>query len=344
MATTTVDVQPPLEIDELPASRKPPSIAKQLLSNRLSVSGFILLTFFALVAIFAPVLAPPLPVTRDPMLIPRDGFGVVPQPPGTVWQRNPPPLPFWWQALTGLDHWVHPFGVASGGWDIYYGVIWGTRTAFLSGMIITFVTVVIGVLVGSISAYYSGVVDLILQRITEVFMTFPFLMAALTAATILSPLIGGKAGIGGAGLITAGIAIIVFGWMNYARLIRGDILSVRERDYVMAARAVGARDFRIMLHHIIPNAVFPTLVVASLDIGTYVVTFAALSFLGLGAEQGYADWGQLVSFARNFITTLDRYWYMIFFPGMALVLFVLGWNLVGDAMRDVLDPRMRKTR
>lgn len=344
MATTTVDVQPPLEIDELPASRKPPSIGKQLLSNRLSVSGFILLTFFALVAIFAPVLAPPLPNARDPMLIPRDGFGVVPQPPGTVWQRNPPPLPVWWQALTGLDHWEHPFGVASGGWDIYYGVIWGTRTAFLSGMIITFVTVVIGVLVGSVSAYYSGAIDLILQRITEVFMTFPFLMAALTAATILSPLIGGKAGIGGAGLITAGIAIIVFGWMNYARLIRGDILSVRERDYVMAARAVGARDFRIMLRHIIPNAVFPTLVVASLDIGTYVVTFAALSFLGLGAEQGYSDWGQLVSFARNFITTLDRYWYMIFFPGMALVLFVLGWNLVGDAMRDVLDPRMRKTR
>ncbi len=344
MATTTVDVQPPLEIEDLPASRKPPSIARQLLSNRLSVSGFILLIFFALIAIFAPVFAPPLPNARDPMLIPRDGFGSVPQPPGIVWQRNPPPLPFWWQALTGLDHWVHPFGTASGGWDIYYGVIWGTRTAFLSGMIITFVTVVIGMLVGSVSAYYGGAIDLVLQRITEVFMTFPFLMAALTAATILSPLIGGKAGIGGAGLVTAGIAIIVFGWMNYARLIRGDILSVRERDYVMAARAVGARDFRIMIRHIIPNAVFPTLVVASLDIGTYVVTFAALSFLGLGAEQGYADWGQLVSFARNFITTLDKYWFMILFPGLALVLFVLGWNLVGDAMRDVLDPRMRKTR
>jgi peptide/nickel transport system permease protein len=344
MATTAIDVRQPLDVDELPASRKPPSIARQLVSNRLSIAGFTLLTFFALVAIFAPVLAPPLPNARDPMLIPRDGFGVVPQPPGTVWGRNPPPLPFWWRTLTGLDHWTHPFGVASGGWDIYYGVIWGTRTAFLAGMIITFTTLVIGVLIGSISAYYGGIVDLILQRITEVFMTFPFLMAALTAATILSPIIGAKAGVGGAGLFTAGIAIIVFGWMGYARLIRGDILSVRERDYVMAARAVGSRDLRIMTRHIIPNAVFPTLVVASLDIGTYVVTFAALSFLGLGAEQGYADWGQLVSFARNFITTLDKYWYMIFFPGMALVFFVLGWNLVGDAARDILDPRMRKTR
>ena len=132
--------------------------------------------------------------------------------------------------------------------------------------------------------------------------------------------------------------------MGNARLIRGDILSVRERDYVMAARAVGAKDSQIMLRHIVPNAIFPTLVVASLNIGTFVVTFAALSFLGLGAEQGYADWGQLLAFARGWITPLDQYWFIVFFPGMALVLFTLGWNLVGDAVRDVLDPRTRKTR
>lgn len=344
MASVSVPIDQPLDVEELPPGRKPPSIARQMLSNRLSVSGFILLGLFAFIAIFAPVLAPPLPNARDPMKIPRDGFGTVPQPPGTEWQRNAPPLPFWWQPLTGLDHWTHPFGLASGGWDIYYGVIWGTRTAFAAGIIITFVTLFIGVLIGSFSAYYGGVIDLVLQRITEVFMTFPFLMAALTAATILQPLIGGKAGIGGAGLVTAGIAIIIFGWMQYSRIIRGDILSVRERDYVMAARAVGSRDFRIMLRHIIPNAVFPTLVVASLDIGTYVITFAALSFLGLGAEIGYADWGQLLAFARNWITTLDQYWYIVFFPGLTLVLFVMGWNLVGDAARDILDPRSRKTR
>ncbi len=345
MANTAIDIQEPLNLDdEIPASRKPPSLVKQMLSNRLAVAGFILLGFFVFVALAAPILAPTPPSSRDPMKIPRDGFGTVPQPPGTTWERGAPPLPFWWQPLTGLDHWTHPFGVASGGWDIYYGIVWGTRTAFGAGLIITFVTVTIGVLVGSFSAYYGGAIDMVLQRFTEIFMTFPFLMAALTAATILQPLIGGRAGIGGAGLITAGIAIIVFGWMGYSRLIRGDILSVRERDYVMAARAVGSRDLRIMTKHIIPNAVFPTMVLASLDIGTYVVTFAALSFLGLGAEQGYADWGQLVSFARNWITTLDQYWYIVFFPGMALILFVLGWNLVGDAVRDILDPRMRKTR
>jgi peptide/nickel transport system permease protein len=338
--------QPLDQTDEfdLPESRRPPSIGRQLLSNRLSLTGFILLSLFAFMAIAAPLLAPPLANARDPMKIPRDGFSSVPLPPGTPWVRNMPPLPFWWQPLTGLDHWTHLFGVASGGWDIYYGVIWGTRTAFLAGMVITFFTVAIGVIIGTVSAYYGGTLDMILQRITEVFQTFPFLMAALTAATILQPIIGGKSGIGGAGLITAGIAVILFGWMGNARLIRGDILSVRERDYVMAARAVGARDTQIMIRHIIPNAIFPTLVVASLNVGAFVITFAALSFLGLGAEQGFADWGQLLAFARTWITTLDQYWYMVFFPGMALVLFVMAWNLVGDAVRDVFDPRMRKTR
>ncbi len=334
----------PLAVEDLPASRKPPSIGRQLLSNRLSLTGFIILGIFAFIAIFAPVLAPPVSNARDPMKIPRDGFGTVPQPPGTEWKRNPPPIPFWYTPLTGKTTWVHFFGAASGGWDIYYGVIWGTRTAFVTGIVITFFVVLIGVFVGTISAFYSGKVDLVLQRITEVFMAFPFFVAAMTAATLLQPIIGGKTGVGGAGLLTAAIAIIVFSWMGYARLIRGDILSVRERDYVMAARAVGARDRNIMVKHIVPNAIFPTMVLASLDIGTYVVVFAALSFLGLGAEAGFADWGQLISFARNWITTLDQYWYIVFFPSLALVMFVLAWNLVGDAVRDVMDPRSRKTR
>jgi peptide/nickel transport system permease protein len=326
------------------AERKAPSLLVQLLSNRIAVLGLVLVGLFTFIAAAAPVLAPPPATSRDPMIIPRDGFGTVPVAPGAAWTRNVPPLPFWWRPLTGLDHWVHPFGVASGGWDIYYGVIWGTRTAFLAGVIITFFTVLIGMLVGTLSAYYGGLVDTVLQRITEVFLAFPFLLAALTAATILQPVLGGRTGVGGSGLFTASLAVIIFGWMGYARLIRGDILSVREREYVMAARAVGVKDYRIMLRHILPNAVFPTLVLASLNIGGYVITFAALSFLGLGAEQGYADWGQLLAFSRNWITTLDQRWYMVFFPGLALVLFVLGWNLLGDAVRDVLDPRLRQTR
>jgi peptide/nickel transport system permease protein len=308
-------------------------ILKGVFTTPISLIGFVLIAFFVFIAIAAPLIAPPEP-NFDPYMIPRDGIIQNPLAPGTVWQYNPPPLPFWWHAVTGLDHWVHLFGTASGAWDIFYGVIWGTRTAIKVGVIVEGITLLIGILIGSLSAYYSGWFDNILMRITDIFMTFPFFMAALTLSAILTPIIG-------KGTLPAIIALVAFGWMSYARLIRGDILSVRERDYILAARVVGSKDGRILLRHIIPNAIYPTLVLASMDIGTVVISFAALSFLGIGTETGYADWGQLISFAHNWIPSLGIYWYMVVYPGMALVLFVLGWNLVGDALRDIMDPRMR---
>jgi len=168
-------------------------------------------------------------------------------------------------------------------------------------------------------------------------MAFPFLLAAITLAAVLSTQIK-------EGLLRAMIALIAFGWTSYARLIRGDVLAVKERDYVIAARSMGGSDMRILLRHIIPNAIYPTLVVASMDIGSYVIAFSTLSFLGLGAEPGYADWGQMISFARNWIPALDEYWYIVFYPGMAILLFCLAWNLIGDAFRDILDPKLRGTR
>ncbi|MCK4725136.1 MAG: ABC transporter permease, partial [Anaerolineales bacterium] len=143
------------------------------------------------------------------------------------------------------------------------------------------------------------------------------------------------------GILTGMMAIIFFGWMTYARLIRGNIMTVREQEYALAARTMGAGDMRILIRHLMPNAVFPVLVIASMDIGSYVLTFAALSFLGLGAQKGYADWGQMISFARNWVPSLAKHWYIVVYPGLAIVLFVLAWNLVGDALRDILDPRMR---
>ncbi len=307
-------------------------VLKALVTNPLSVTGLILLAFFVFIAVAAPVLAPP--AGRDPYRIPRDGYSPDPKPPGTEWRRREPPLPFWWKPIMKTDRWVHLLGTASGQWDIYYGVVWGTRTAFRVGLIITLSVMTIGILIGSVSAYYGGLVDTILMRITDIFLAFPFLVAALTLSAILTPIVG-------KGILPATIALIAFGWMGYARLIRGDILSVKQRDFVMAARVIGVKDHKILIRHIIPNAIFPTLVVASMDMGTYVLSFAALSFLGIGAEFGYADWGQLLSFARDWITQLATYWYIVVFPGTALVLFVLSWNLVGDAVRDIFDPRMR---
>jgi peptide/nickel transport system permease protein len=306
-------------------------ILQGLLKTPASVIGTILILLFVLVALAAPILAPPV---NDPYMIPRDGFKSEPKPPGESWNVRPPPLPFWWKAVTGKDEWVHLLGTSQGQYDIYYGIIWGTRTAFKTGLAVVLATVLIGVVIGAISAYYGGMVDNILMRIVDVLFILPGLMATLILAAVLTPLLGRTT-------LPAMISLIAFGWMGYARIIRGDILSVKERDFVMAARVIGVQDSRILFRHIIPNAIFPTLVLASLGIGDVVLAFAALSFLGIGTDIGYADWGQVLSFARNWIISLNTYWYIIVWPGLTLVLFVMGWNLVGDALRDVLDPRLR---
>jgi len=308
-------------------------VVRGMFTNTLSIVGLALIGLFVLVSLLAPVLAPPLNPNK-PYDIPRDGFSAEPKPPMTVWNSRAPDIPFWYKPIVGKDHWVHLMGTASGQYDVYYGVIWGARTAFFVGVLIVGVSALIGITVGSTAAYYGGRVDDILMRITEVFMSFPYLMAALTLSAILVPRLG-------RGVASSVVALTAFGWMSYARLVRGDILSVKERDYVMAARVIGASDRRILLRHILPNAIFPTLVYASLDLGAIVLSFAALSFIGVGTEIGYADWGQILSFARDWITALNRYWYIVAYPGAALVLFVLSWNLVGDALRDVLDPSMR---
>lgn len=304
-----------------------------LFKTPASIIGFSLIIFFVLVAALAPVLAPSKG-TGDPYQIPRDGFSADPKPPGTEWKRNAPPVPFWWEPVTGKQEWVHLMGTSAGQYDIYYGIIWGTRTAFKTGLVVMFVTLLIGVIVGSIAAYYGGAVDNIIMRVVDVFLILPSILAALILAAVLTPRIGKS-------LIPTMTALIAFGWMGYSRIVRGDILSVKERDYVMAARVIGVKNYRILFRHILPNAIFPTLVLASLAIGDVVLSFAALSFLGIGTEIGYSDWGQILSFARNYITSLNQFWYILVYPGVTLVLFVLGWNLLGDALRDVLDPRLR---
>ena len=165
----------------------------------------------------------------------------------------------------------------------------------------------------------------------------PFLVAALTLSAILVPKFGRS-------MWPPMIALIAFGWTRFMRVIRGEILSAKERDYVLAARVVGAQDGRLIIRHILPNTIYPILVLASFRLGDAVLSFAALSFLGVGTPLGYADWGQVISFARDWILSLDTHWYIITFPGVALIVFGLGWNLIGDALRDILDPKMRDDR
>jgi peptide/nickel transport system permease protein len=229
----------------------------------------------------------------------------------------------------------HIFGTTEGQYDVFYGVIWGTRTAFQVGLIVIGMVLIIGIVLGSIAGYFGGLIDEFIMRVTDVFLAFPPLILAMAIVVALRPSIN-----------SVMLALIIVSWPVYARLIRGDILAAREEDYVEAARGIGASNFRIITRHVLPNSIYPALVMASLDIGAVVLSAAALSFLGLGAPEGYADWGQLIQFARNWIVGAPgaplAYWYTVTIPGLFILFFVLGWNLLGDAFRDILDPRLAK--
>ncbi len=305
----------------------------RLLKNPLSAIGLVIVSGLFTIAMAAPLLAPPERPCKPPLaywlpesLLKIFAGEVTPCRPYKIpqdgrWADPSPPSP------------KHPLGTTPYQYDILYGLIWGTRTAFKVGFTVVLSIVLIGVVLGAISGYFGRWIDELLMRITEIFLAFPFLIAAIVLVSIL-----------GKGLDKVMIALIVFGWPTYARLVRGDILAAKEREYVQAARAVGSGHLRVIFRHVLPNTIYPVFVLASLDMGSIVLSAAALSFLGLGSEIGYADWGQMISFARNFITELDDYWWTVVYPGAAIVLFVLGWNLLGDAFRDILDPRMRGGR
>jgi peptide/nickel transport system permease protein len=286
------------------------SIWKKVKRKPMSLLGIGLIAFFVIVAIAAPWLAPTPSNSRDPYQIPQTGYSPEPVKPTR-------------------DHW---FGTTEQQYDLYYGMVWGTRTSFSVAIRVVGTSLLIGLFIGGISGFYGGWLDEILMRITDIFLAFPDLVLAVVIVAIKGP-----------GLTNVMFAVAAVSWPSYARLIRGDVLTIKERDFVAAARALGATDTRIILRHIIPNSIYPVLIVASLSTGSVVITAAALSFLGLGAPVGYADWGQLISMSRNWIMgssgNVFEYWHTIAIPGITIFLFVLGWNLIGDTLRDILDPR-----
>ena len=242
-------------------------IIKRILQNKASLAGFILVVFFALVALFAPLLAP-VHNPHNPYQMPQNSYEVSPHPPSAQ----------------------HIFGTTEQQYDLYYGVVWGTRLAFKIGITVTFFAFLIGLFLGSAAAYFGGAVDEIIMRFTDIVFAVPSLVLAMVIAAMLGPDIKNMM-----------IALTAVAWPSYARLVRGDVLSVKNRDFVTASRALGARGPRLLLKHILPNSIYPSVVVASLDIGYIVLTAASLSFLGLGAQPGTADWGQLIAMARNWV-------------------------------------------
>jgi len=311
------------EVEPQQAAKKAPPAAhprwkellfsvKRLVKNPLTIIGLVIILFFVFIAAFAPLLAPP-PRPHDPFLMPHRGWKIAPSPPSAE----------------------NPLGTLPSQYDILYGVIWGARNAFRIGIVVVLANLVVGIILGSLAAYFGGIVDEVVMRIADIFYAIPRLVMAMALVVAL-----------GRGLKSIVIVLIILGWPDYTRVIRSEVLVIRNMDYIQAARASGSSHLRILFKHILPNSIFSVIIVGSMRIGTTVLWAAALSFLGLGAETGYADWGQMVSTCRNWIVgPADNrlaYWYVVFIPGFVIALFVLGWNLLGDAIRDVFDPKMRR--
>ena len=284
----------------------------RIFKNPAAIIGFSLMAMFVFIAIAAPYLAPPQDVNR-PYMMPHRGFSPTPKPPSAE----------------------NIFGTTSGQYDIYYGIIWGTRIAFAIGIFVTGVALLIGVTLGTLAGYFGGWIDEIIMRFVDIMYAIPMLVLAMAIVVAF-----------GRGLDKIMWALALVEWRVYVRLLRAEILTLRERDFILAAKTMGVSDIVIMFKHILPNAIYPVLIVASLDVGSMVITAAFMSFIGLGAPKGYSDWGQMVALARNYIVGPQddplKFWYTVVIPGTTIVLFVLAWNLIGDALRDAFDPKQRR--
>src|SRR5437762_5831440 len=222
------------------------------------------------------------------------------------------------------QHWM---GTDEFGRDVLSRVIWGAQASLEAGAVAASIALIVGLVLGMLAAYYGGRTDNLVMRGMDVILAFPYIVLAIAIVAILGP-----------GLRNAMIAIGIVYVPHYARVVRGSVLSVRARDYVEAARALGAADGRVMWQHVLPNTLAPVIVQTTLNVGSAIIDTAGLSFLGLGTQPPTPDWGNMLSAGRSYI--IDAPW-IATFPGLAILATVLAFNLMGDALRDAFDPRLR---
>ncbi|MBT4289712.1 MAG: ABC transporter permease [Deltaproteobacteria bacterium] len=269
--------------------------------NKLTKAAILIIYALIFIAIFSPWLAPhPTHIMLDTN--PQD-------------KLLPPSTEYW-------------FGTDELGRDIFSRVLYGTRISLQTGLLAVGISLLIGIPLGAIAGASEWYVDESIMRITDIFLSFPGLLMAIAIAAILGP-----------SLQNAIFAISISWWPWYTRIVRGQAISLKERQFVKAAQAIGTPHLKIIFKHIIPNCVAPVIVQASMDIGGVILTIAALSFLGLGAQPPTPEWGLMIATSRTYF--LSAWWYS-FFPGMAILVTVLVFNLLGDGLREVLDPKTRK--
>lgn len=221
------------------------------------------------------------------------------------------------------EHWL---GTDEFGRDIFTRILYGGRVSLLMGLVAVSIAGTAGVLLGVIAGYYRRL-DLYIMQLMDILLAFPSLLMAIAIVAVL-----------GVGLTNAMIAVAISVIPSFVRVVRGSVLAVREKEYIESARALGVRDWKIIFRHILPNIASPIIVLATLQFGVSILAAAALSFLGLGAQPPNPEWGALVFVGKSF---LSQAWWMTLFPGLAIMLVVLGFNLLGDGLRDALDPRMK---
>ena len=278
-------------------------IFRRFLHNKLAIVGFVMIGIVVFVAIFAPVLAK--------------------QHPNENGVFSPNPRDF--KQAPSLEH---PMGTDAIGRDMLSLIIYGARISIRIGLFAVGLAIFVGSTLGSIAGYAGGIVDATIMRIMDMMLAFPSILLALAIVVVIGP-----------GVFNAMIAVGIVAIPTYARIARSSVLSEKEKDYIMAARALGVRAHRILGRHVLPNILSPIIVTASLGIATAILDAAGLGFLGLGAQPPTPEWGLLLSRNREYL--LGSPW-MVFFPGVSIMFLVLGFNLLGDGLRDAMDPRLKR--